>query len=194
MSIMDFASAAQIAAPGMTMAAPGSLASTAMSAGRSMASEVAQFSHVGLTMRFKVTVSNYGTLGHWTSCDGLKVDFKYDVVRSGGDYGSTHVLPQNVAFGPVTLKRAVEAVYSETVKRWLTSMFVIWNTEQGEYKSQNTITIELFDVYQLRPVATWTLQGAFPVSWSGPQLSAKGSDIAFETLVLEHDGFLGKLP
>ncbi len=194
MSIMDFASAAQIATPGLTMATPGSLASTAMSAGRSIASEVAQFSHIGLAMRFKVSVSNYGTLGHWTSCDGLKVDFKFDVVRSGGEYGSAHVLPQNVVFGPVTLKRAIEAVYSDTVRAWLTSMFVNWNAAEGEYKSSNTVTIELYDVYQVKAIATWTLQGAFPVSWSGPQLNAKGSEVAMETLVLEHDGFLGMVP
>lgn len=195
MSIMDVGSAAQIALPSVAQpAVAGSAISTAASAGRTMSSEVARFSPIGLSMRFKVTVSNYGTLGHWTSCDGLKVDFKYEEVRSGGDYSSTHILPQSVVFAPVTLKRAVEAVYTDQVRAWLMTMYMLWNTEPGEFKSENTVTIELFDVYQLHPVATWMLEGAYPVSWSGPQMSAKANEVATETLVIEHDGFLASLP
>lgn len=195
MSIMDVASAAQIALPSVAQPAViGSAASTAMSAGRSTLSEVAKFSSIGLTMRFKVTVSQYGTLGHWTSCDGLKVDFKYEEVRSGGDYGSTHILPQSVVFGAVTLKRAIAAGYTNLVREWLTEMYELWNTTPGVFKSEDTATIELYDVYQAEPVATWILQNAYPISWSGPQLSAKTNEVATETLVLEHDGFLVSLP
>lgn len=195
MTIPDFASAAQLTVPSVAQpATPGSAVSTAVSAGRTMASEVARFSPVGLTMRFKVTVSNYGTLGHWTSCDGLKVDFKYDAVRSGGEYGTTHVLPQNVVFGPVTLKRAVEAVYTDKVRAWLMTMNMIWCADEGEFTTDNVVLIELFDVYQKIPVARWPLENAFPVSWSGPQLNARTNEVATETLVIEHSGFLASLP
>jgi phage tail-like protein len=193
----EIASAAQIGLPRIaTPAAAGSAASTAVSAGRSLASELTQFRHLGLAMRFKVEVSDLGLpgmdLGNWTACEGLKVDFKYDSIRSGGDYATSHILPQVIVFGPVTLRRAVESPYSKTVQLWLSRVAAQWQAGTGEPNLGTTVTITMFDVYQNpeAPAASWQLQNAFPVSWAGPSMSAKGGEIAMETLVLEHDGFL----
>ena len=197
MSISDFASAAQIAMPGMSLSAPGSLASTAVSAGQSGLAGLAQFRRVGLAMRFKVEVAAAGViqLGSWTSCEGLKVEFKYESVRAGGEYDDTHVLPLHVSYGPVTLKRAVEPPYSTAVQDWLKSVATEWTQGMGEAAVGKAVTITLFDVYQniAKPAAQWTLQNAFPMSWSGPSMTAKTNEIAMETLVLEHSGFL-KVP
>jgi phage tail-like protein len=192
----EFFSAAQIAMPQLaTPAAPGSLVETAVSAGRTLASEVAQFRHLGLAMRFSVKVGQLGQgldLGHWTSCDGLKVDFKFDSIRSGGEYGTTHILPQSISYGAVTLKRAVEFPYSHVVRKWLQTVAAAWQDGTGEADIGTTVTISMFDVYQNlnQPAMTWQLSNAFPISWTGPSMSAKSSDVASETLVLDHDGCL----
>ena len=192
MSVSDFASAAQIAMPQLaTPAAPGSLAESLVSAGRSRLSGVSQFRRLGLAMRFQVEVSTGFKLGQWISCEGLKVDFKYDEIRSGGDYARTHRLPQSISFSPVTLRRAVEYPYSDTVQAWLRQVAVEWQQGTGEVMLGTTVTISMLDVYQ-NTAATWQLQGAFPVSWSGPSMGAKSSEIGSETLVLEHNGFLEK--
>jgi phage tail-like protein len=195
MSISDFASAAQIGMPGVVSpGTPGSLASTAASAGMGYLSGVSEFRHLGLAMRFKVEVAAAGVvkLGNWTSCDGLKVEFKYEPVRSGGEYDDVHVLPLTISYGPVTLKRAVEPLYSTAVQDWLKTVAMEWQQGTGEAMLGKPVTITLFDVYQKveKPAATWTLQNAFPISWSGPSMSAKSNEIATETLVLEHSGFL----
>lgn len=192
MSMLDLASAAQIGLPSVaTPAATGTLVASGVSAGRSRLSGVSQFPRVGLAMRFQVLVDHEYDLGHWTSCEGLKVEFKFESVRSGGDYGKTHILPQFVSFGPVTLKRAVEAGQYEKVRQWLRDVARQWVYGKGEPVTGTTVTIIVLDVYQ-QQAAQWQLQNAFPVSWSGPSLSAKSGDIASETLVLEHDGFLGE--
>jgi phage tail-like protein len=191
-------SAAQIGLPQVaTPASVGSAASTAGSAARSAAT--LPFRKLGLAMRFKVVVEGVGIpglkLGLWTSCEGLKVEFKYDTVRSGGDYTNKHVLPQHVNYSPITLKRAVEGPWSEAVKAWLQDTAAAW--QAGDIsRIGRPVTISLLDVTQNEedPAAYWTLANAFPASWTGPSMSAKSSDIATETLVLEHDGFLAALP
>ena len=192
MSLSDFASAAQIAMPQLaTPAVTGSVVSTAASAGRSLLSEASKFSRVGLAMRFNVKVVELGLdLGDWVSCDGLRVDFRFETVRGGGEYTSTHVLPLNVNYSAVTLKRPVLKPYSDSLQTWLKSVATQWQNAQGEVASGTSVTIDLLDVYLDLPAAHWQLQNAFPASWAGPSLNAKSGDVAMETLVLEHSGFL----
>lgn len=197
MSFPDFASAAQIAMPQLaTPTAPGSLVSTAVSAARALRSGSDSFRNLGLAMRFKVEVQGVGSqglgLGLWTSCEGLKVDFEFEPVRSGGDYVNSYVLPKVVSYGRVTLKRAVEKKHSAAVQKWLKQVAAAWRDGADISEIARVVTISMLDVYlnPEEPAATWNLQNAFPFSWSGPSMNAKSSEIASETLVLEHDGFL----
>jgi len=119
----------------------------------------------------------------------------------GADDTSLEEIARRAGVGIGTLYRhfpgrtaLLEAVYTDQVRAWLMTMYMLWNTEVGEFKSESTATIELFDVYQVNPVATWVLEGVYPLSWSGPQMSAKSNEVAMETLVLEHNGFLASLP
>jgi phage tail-like protein len=191
MTVSDFAS---LATGSLPQAASAPVLSTAVSAGRSLISGVSEFTRIGLAMRFQVTVIGLGLpLGDWSSCEGLKVDFKYESVRAGGNYASTHVLPLTVSYTPVTLKRAVIKPYSDSVQKWLQTMAAQWQTAQGEFDAGTAVRIDLYDVYQDEPVGTWSLQKAFPSSWSGPSMNAKSGEVAMETLVIEHDGFLSEL-
>src|SRR5215469_561013 len=194
MSFSDFASAAQVALPQVaTPSTPGSLVSSIVSGARQGAKP---FRHLGLTMRFKVDVLGVGSqglgLGLWTACEGLKVDFKFEPVHSGGDYLNSYALPLNVSYPPVTLKRAMEKKHSDAVRSWLNRVATEWRGAGDVSKIGKIVTISLLDVYldPEEPVATWNLHNAFPSSWSGPSMGAKTNDIATETLVLEHDGFL----
>lgn len=180
--MMDIAGAAQMLPQAVGAAMP---------AGLPTAGPVGGFRRLGLAMRFHVRIDLGFDLGHWTSCEGLKVEFKYDTFRQGGDYSTSHVLPQYVSYAPVTLKRAVESPYSATVQQWLSLVAEEWQSG-GPPGIGKDVTITLLDIYQSMETyaARWVLAGAFPVSWSGPSLSAKSSEIATETLVLEHSGFL----
>ena len=148
----------------------------------------------GLSMRFAVTFSSgdgIDGLGEWSSCKGLKVDFKTEPVKLGGAYDYEVKLPAQVAYGPVVLERAMEKQSSRDLQAWLGRLVANWmnQADSGESPPMGTVDIVLQDVHQ-NEVASWSLRNAYPVSWSGPALDAKGSTIAIETLTLEHQGFL----
>jgi phage tail-like protein len=39
------------------------------------------------------------------------------------------------------------------------------------------------------PLATWNLEGVYPVRWTGPSLDISNNQVASETLELAHNGF-----
>lgn len=191
----DLGSAAQIGAPQLAgPALPGALGSTAVSALRARAAGAGAFRSLGLAMRFDVTVENPGglsiRLGEWTSCDGLKVDFRFEEVRQGGDYAKSYILPQHVAYSQIVLKRAVEAKKSKAVEQWLTSVARSWEAGDALATTGTTMSIVLQDINQ-QEAHSWEMADVVPVSWTGPSLNAKNADVATETLVLAHGGFLG---
>ena len=155
-----------------------------------------RFGNLGLTMLFTVVVEGLGFprhLGGWTACEGLKVDFRYDRVRSGGDYEHDHLIPTTIAYPPVTLRRGMQRQSSEEVRKLLAAVADRWAVgaqPDSAAGSAMTVTIELFDVHKSKAIATWVLPRAHVTSWSGPMLSARTNDVAVEALVFEHDGFL----
>lgn len=174
----------------------GSVSANAASA--ALAAEAADFTSksFGLAMRFTVTfTSGDGTvtrLGEWSSCKGLKVEFKTEAVKQGGLYDHEEKLPTQATYGPVVLERAMEQQDSQKLQAWLGKLAAGWvnysEAKKGAYPL-GQVTITLQDAHQ-KQVASWTLLHAYPSSWSGPALDAKGSTVAIETLTLEHQGFI----
>ncbi|HEX4705441.1 MAG TPA: phage tail protein [Pseudonocardiaceae bacterium] len=145
----------------------------------------------GMTMRFRVTVyalAAKNDLGHWSSCKGLKVNFVTTPVKEGAQYTSATYLPERVEYGKITLERAMCRSDSQKVVDWLQAVQTNWMTPGGTLKL-NDMKITLFDAVG-EEVMTWTLTGVCPVSWSCSPFSSKGTDIAVETLELQHEGFL----
>ena len=183
-----------------------SIMSNALSIGRGMApGPDSGFRRFGLSMRFTVTFQSVNgdinNLGEWSSCKGLKVDFHTETVKQGGEYGYEVKLPSQVVYGPVVLERAMEPASSQALQVWLGTLVANWMNYPVPGKSgapgkpasslppAGAMNIVLQDVH-LQPVASWNLQSAFPVSWSGPALDAKQNAVALETLTIEHRGFL----
>jgi len=173
-----------------------SIMSNAVSIGRGAAGADSAFKRFGLSMRFTVTFQGVNgdidKLGEWSSCKGLKVEFKTEAVKQGGEYGYEVKLPTQVSYGPVVLERAMEQASSQALQTWLGKLVANWMNypESGSgAPPAGAVSIVLQDVY-LQPVASWTLRNAYPVSWSGPVLDAKQNAVALETLTLEHQGFL----
>lgn len=184
--------------PAAQMAFPAAIAvAGSMSAGSSGTGEsTAGSRHFGLTMRFAVTFTSgddIKSLGRWSACKGLKVDFKTETVKQGGVYDHEYKLPAQVTYGPVTLERAIQQPSSGDLQSWLGKLADKWMNSAGldglTSPPEGTVTIDLKDLHN-NTVCSWTLNHAFPVSWSGPALDAKGSTVAIETLTLEHQGFL----
>jgi phage tail-like protein len=146
-------------------------------------------SKLGVAMRFKVVVDDID-LGGWSNCTGLSVDFKNKKVAEGGNYEYNRILPERVEYKAVTLKRAMNSDDSAKVQSWLSKVVSSWyNASSPTDYGPRTARITLFDANGGQ-VASWSLRNVYPQKWSGPDLDATGTRVAFETLELIHEGFL----
>lgn len=141
---------------------------------------IASDAHLGLTNRFYVSIDDY-KLGGWAKCEGLAVAFKLVDYVPLGHNDHLPVIPDRLVYEKVTLTRAVTAEDSAHVMQWLARMAKSFGGGTGE--------ITLFDSHGTK-VATWHLRGVYPTTWKGPSLDAASHNIATETLVLAHEGFL----
>jgi phage tail-like protein len=147
-----------------------------------------------LSMRFKVEVTDLFSgsvnLGNWSSCKGLKVDFKVTTVAQGGSYTSPEILPDCLEYDKIVLERAIQKPESNDLQKWLIQIKDNWVTPGQSYTPQGA-KIHLLDPLDPKAdIMHWNLERVYPVSWSGPDMSADRSAVATERLTLQHGGFL----
>jgi phage tail-like protein len=144
---------------------------------------------LGLAMRFRVVVDEVD-LGGWASCAGLSVDFKSIPVNEGANYEYQVILPERVEYTPITLRRAMTKQDSAQVQQWLSRVVSTWYGASSPMDySARTARISLYDAHG-QEVASWSLRNVYPAAWRGPDLDATGHQVALETLMLVHEGFL----
>jgi phage tail-like protein len=115
----------------------------------------------------------------FTECSGLGSTTEIIETREGGDNATVRKLPGKTSFSDITLK-------------WgLTSSNELWAWRQqvvdGTVIRKNG-SIVVYDLGNRTEVARWNFVSAWPTKWEGPTFSAKGNDIAIDTLVLAHEG------
>lgn len=134
----------------------------------------------GLTLRFDVRIDGVA-VGVFSGCSGLGAFYEAFEWKEGGDNGTVIRLPGRLSYSNVSLSRPVDAD---------SGRLAAWFAQQRLRPARRTAVITLYDGNS-RPVASWTLEGAWPVSYSGPQLTTapNGAAVAVETLELCHQGF-----
>jgi len=134
----------------------------------------------GLSLRFSVKIDDVD-LATFTGCSGL--DAQYEVLewREGGGNGAVARLSGRLSHGNIKLTRAVDADSGK---------LAAWFSQQQRRPIRSNAAIRLFDGNH-SVVTTWTLEGAWPVRYSGPVLTTgpEGDAVAVETLELAHEGF-----
>lgn len=142
-------------------------------------------SMIGLANRFKVKVveqSSYD-LGSWQKCDGLDVTWDVPDFRAGDAGNSRWFFPANTKYSTIKLTRAATAEDTVKVKTWL---------DTNSFKQSATrgiITIELMSS-EYSSIHIWELRAALPRKWSINSMDAGASQVAIETLEIDHEGFL----
>jgi len=134
-----------------------------------------------LGLRFSVRVDRFGSLGLWTKCEGLAIEYDVLEYKEGGQNGFIHRLPGRAKYANLKLTRPIDQ-QSTKVADWISSM-------QGA-STRQTAEITVLDPAG-EVVATWNLAGIFPAKWTGPTLDVAGNQVAIETLELAHNGFMG---
>lgn len=115
----------------------------------------------------------------FTECSGLSSTTEVIENREGGDNTTVRKLPGKTTYANISLK-------------WgLTASTELWDWRQqivdGNVVRKNG-SVVMFDLPNSTEVARWNFVRAWPTKWEGPALSAKGNDIAIDTLELAHEG------
>ena len=108
------------------------------------------------------------------------IDSTIDVVehREGGDNTSPRKLPGLTKHANIVLKRGI----TDDTQLWQWHLDAV----NGTLTRKNG-SIVLKD-RRGNEVARWNFVNAWPSKWTGPNLTAEGTDVAIETLELAHEG------
>ncbi len=131
-------------------------------------------------IRFRVRIDGYGSLGSWSKCEGLAVEYEVLEYQEGGWNEYVHRLPGRRKYQNVKLTRPLDE-HSPDVVRWISGLVV--------KPERQTAQIAVLGV-DGAVVCQWNLKGVYPLKWAGPSLDAGGNQVAIETLELAHNGFL----
>jgi phage tail-like protein len=130
--------------------------------------------------RFTVQVHGVGSLGSWTKCEGLAVEYEVFEYQEGGRNDYVHRLPGRRKYQNVKLTRPIDKDSANVVK-WISALVSKVERHDAEIAVQDP---------NGKVVCRWNLTGVCPVKWTGPTLDAAGNQVATEVLELAHNGFL----
>jgi phage tail-like protein len=116
--------------------------------------------------------------GGFSEVGGLEVEVEPIEYRMGNESLGTRKLPGIRKFTNIILKRGV--IGDLTFWNWMNGVL------SGNVQRANG-SIILLDENRAE-VLRWNFRRGWPCKWTGPDLNAKGSDIAIETLEICHEG------
>ena len=98
--------------------------------------------------------------------------------REGSDPTTVRKLPGMTRYSNIVLRVGLTA--DRELYDWLL------DAAQGTVRRRNGSVIVLDSTGN--EAVRWNFRNAWPARWNGPELSARGTDIAIETLELAHEG------
>lgn len=129
------------------------------------------------SFRFRVEID--GLISAQASeVSGLVVETETEPYEEGGVNDFVHQFAKRTKYQPITLKRGITDL--DEMWRWYQDV-VNGNFER---KSGSIILMDESGNDTWR----WDVADAYPVKWSGPELKADSSVVAFETIELAHNG------
>jgi phage tail-like protein len=132
-----------------------------------------------LRFKLELTVPG-GPIGRFQEVTGLAAELEVKEYPEGGMNDFVHKLPTRVKWPNIVLKRGV--THEKGLLQWF------WDTRvSGKAANQHAVTLTLQGPGS-QVVRVWSLQGAFPVKWTGPTLNVSSNSIATEQLEIAHHG------
>lgn len=125
-------------------------------------------SHVAF--RYVVEVDNK-RVGVFTECELPTIEWETEEVREGGLNTHVHLLPGQRKAARFSLKQGIgNGPLIEWYRKALENQFVA-----------RKVTVALQDV-EGNMVATWVMNDAYPIKWTGPQLKSDANTIAIQSI------------
>lgn len=132
----------------------------------------------GQAFRFYVEIA--GVLSaEFLECTGLSMEREIKEVNEGGVNDFVHKLPGRTKWSNITLRRGIS--YTRDLWDWYCV-----GLYDGKVKRVN-LSIILGNA-ELKKVKQWDVYDAFPVRWSGADLSTDTLQVAIESLEIAHHG------
>lgn len=122
---------------------------------------------------FRVEINGIA-IAAFSECSGLRIEVEVIEYREGGDASSVRKLPGLSKVGDITLKRGITA--SRELYDWINAI------RNGVADRRSGVIVLLDDAR--KDAVRWHFTEAFPRKLEGPDLDAKGNDVAIETLTL----------
>jgi len=126
---------------------------------------------------FLIKVPDIDTIGAFTRCSGLELEFEVMEYAEGGNNDFIRHFPGRVRYPHLTMTRGL--TNQDNFVKWL-----LKTRTEPELKE---VTLTMQD-HTKKVVRTWTFSEAFPVKWTGPEFDANSHSIATETLTICHSG------
>src|SRR5262245_62652835 len=134
-------------------------------------------------------VDPYGNFNFLVEIDGIAraafsdvsgFDTTVDVTeyREGGENTTPRKLPGQAKYSNIVLKWGL--TQDRELYDWMLQ------TVQGDIQRKNGSIVALDSAGN--EVVRWNFRNAWPAKWDGPDYTAKGNDVAIETLELAHEG------
>jgi len=116
----------------------------------------------------------------FTECTGLDIQIEVLEYAEGGLNTYVHRLPGRTKYADLTLKHGTAG----PGELW------VWYQQvcQGTIERKD-LSVVLYDPSG-GEVRRWNFTGAYPVRWTGPELSAGEYKVAIDTLVIAHQGLV----
>jgi phage tail-like protein len=116
--------------------------------------------------------------GGFTEVSGLQAETETQEYAEGGLNDYVHRFAGRTRWPPLVLKHG------------LTPIDALWRWHQKVVRgSVIRLNGTIYLLNEMRfPVLWWNFKNAFPAKWTGPDLRAGSSDIAFESIELVHQG------
>ena len=123
--------------------------------------------------RFLVEIDGLNQAG-FSECSGFGSEVEVIEYREGGEPTAVRKLPGRAKFPNITLKWG--GTNSHELYDWHRAVL------QGQIHRKTGVIILLDD--SGAQAVRWVFTNAWPSKWEGPDLCAKGNDVAIETLVI----------
>jgi phage tail-like protein len=117
------------------------------------------------------------TIGQFSECTGLSVEYEVMEYAEGGNNDFVHRLRGRARYPTISLRRGVTS--QDALLKWF------FDSPQSD-----RLTITMLDS-AASPVRTFGFASPFPIKWSGPDVAAASNGAATESLEIGHQGMVG---
>jgi len=142
-------------------------------------------------------------IAEFNECSGLSMEREVKRVREGGTNDFEWLLPGQIVYGNITLKRGI--TYNRELWRWFRWGILdgqVWGVHSvpgagtvinllkmaGVIVPQGTHMSIILGTVDGKKARHWDVIGAIPVKWTGPQMQSGSDQVAVEELEIAHQG------